>query len=223
VNDAALAASWTAVLLAGFGAVALLHRAGLPRTYARDLLHVGAGVWIVGWPWWKGALAPLLLVWTVFALAAALPIVMSRVRMLQKAHDSVAGEGERWAGIVAYAASMAALSTLALGLHQVAPSAFAVAALCAGDGLGGLVGRRFGRRRFRLPWSKAKTWEGTAAVFLFSALGIVLAQAALSLPVRWEAAALLGAVSAAAEAVAPRASDNVVVPAAVAVVALLLG
>ena len=211
-----------AFLLVGFGAVVLLHRAGLPRTYARDLLHVGAGIWIVGWPWWRGALVPLLIVWLVCALTAALPLGMSRSRILQKAHDSVAGEGERWSGIVAYTFSFAVLTTLALGFHQVQPAAVSIATLCAGDGLGGLVGRRFGRLRYRLPWSKAKTWEGSAAVFLFSILGIAVAQYALSLPVRWGAALILGAVSAVAEALAPRASDNVVVPAGVFGAALLV-
>lgn len=209
-------------LVGGFAAVALLRRLGLPRTYARDLLHVGAGVWVVGWPWWQGPQVALLVAWTTFLLAAAVPGFASRSRWIGRVHESVAGEGERWSGIVAYAASFAVLTTLALGFHQMTPAACAAAALCAGDGLGGLVGRRFGRHRYQLPWSKSKTWEGTVAVAFFSALGIAGVLSLLARPLAAGIVALLGAVSAAAEALAPRAWDNVIVPAAVFGMALLL-
>jgi phytol kinase len=165
---------------------------------------------------------PLAISWTALAATATLPYVSSRFKLLRRAQDSVSGDGERWAGIVAYAASFAVLTTLALSFHQMPPAASAAAALCAGDGLGGLVGRKFGRHRFRVPWSKAKTWEGTLAVTVFSTLGIALAQQLLGFPVRWERDLLLGVVAAVAEALAPRASDNLVVPAAVFAVALLL-
>jgi phytol kinase len=221
MNDPLLGAVWIAVLLGGLGAVALLHHWGLSRTYARDLLHVGAGIWIVGWPWWTGVLVPVLIAWVVFAGVAASPLMIARSSALRHVHDSVAGEGERWAGIVVYAGSFAVLTTLALVTKQIQPAACAAAALCMGDGLGGLIGRRFGRHRFTVPWSKAKTWEGSAAVAVFSTLGILLAQVVLSLPVRPGPSIILGLVSAAAEALAPRAWDNAWVPAAVFGAALL--
>jgi len=223
VSDGVLGVLWMIGLASGFAAVAFLHRIGLPRTYARDLLHVGAGVWIVGWPWWKGPQVALLVAWSTFAVVAAVPAIAPRIRWMGSAYDSVAGEGERWSGIVAYAASFAALTTLALAFHQVMAAASSAAALCAGDGLGGLVGRRLGRHPYKLPWSKSKTWEGTAAVALFSALGIAAALRLLSRPVDWGAIAVLGVTSAAAEALAPRAWDNLAVPAAVFAVALLFG
>ena len=223
MNDGVRGGAWIAVLVFAIIALTLLHRAGMPRTYVRDLLHVGAGVWVVGWPWWEGRTVPLLIVWGAFVATALIPILSPRLPPLRRFHDSVAGEGERWAGIVAYTGSFAALTTLALEFRLVPAAAGAAAAMCAGDGLGGLVGRRFGRHRYALPWSKAKTWEGTAAVFVFSVLGIVLALHALAIPVRWENALLLGGAGAVAEALAPRASDNAVVPAAVFGLALILG
>jgi len=222
MNDWVRGGAWGAVLLFGIAAVTLLHRAGMPRTYARDLLHVGAGVWLVGWPSWTERTVPLGIVWGTFVATALVPILSSKLPAIRRVQDSVAGEGERWAGIVAYTGSFAALTTLALVFQVVAPAACAAAAMCAGDGLGGLIGRRFGRHRYALPWSKAKTWEGTAAVFVFSALGIALALRVLSLPLKGETVLILAAVSAVAEALAPRTSDNAVVPAAVVAAALLL-
>jgi len=223
MNDWLRGGAWSAVLLVGLGAVTFFHRAGMPRTYARDLLHVGAGVWVVGWPWWMGRTVPLLLVWGAFVATALVPIVSPRLGAIRRLHDSIAGEGERWAGIVAYTGSFAVLTTLALAFRFIPAAVSAAAAMCAGDGLGGLIGRRFGRHRYALPWSKAKTWEGSAAVLVFSALGIALVLHLLSLPLRWETVLILSAVSAVAEALAPRASDNAVVPAAVLAAGLLLG
>lgn len=222
MSDWILGGAWCSGLLFAFAATALLHRAGLPRTYARDLLHVGAGVWVVGWPWWSGPLVPLIIVWAALAATAALPLASPWIAPLRRVKDSLAGEGERWSGIVAYAGSFAALTTLALGFHLLPPAGLAAAALCAGDGLGGLIGRRFGRHRYAVPWSKAKTWEGTAAVAAFSVLGMVLMARFLAFPLPWAPLFGLGAVSAAAEALAPRASDNVVVPAAVFAASMIM-
>ena len=40
---------WSAVFAGGLGACLWLAARGLPRTYVRDVLHVGAGVWPLGW------------------------------------------------------------------------------------------------------------------------------------------------------------------------------
>ncbi len=223
MKDLLLAAGWAAALAGGWGGVVLLKGAGVPRTYARDILHVGAGVWVAGWPEWTGWPVPVLIAWTAAAALALLPFAASRVRFLRRVVESVSGEDERWTGILTYGGSFATLTTLALAAGFLLPAAFAAAALSLGDGLGGLVGRRFGRIRYRLPWSKAKTVEGTLAVAVFSAVGIVLATWAVSAPLRLIPSVVLGGVSATAEALAPRAWDNFWVPAAVFAAALMMG
>lgn len=222
MSDLVLASGWLAMLLVGFAVVVLLHRRGLPRTTARDLLHVGAGIWVAGWPWWAGWIVPVVFVGVVFGATAMVPVLAPRSRLLRRIHDSVAGEGERWAGLVAYTGAFAALTALALGARLTAPAACAAGALCLGDGIGGLIGRRFGRHRYSIPWSKGKTWEGTIAVAVFSVIGIVLASVAAAVPFRGTAVLLLALVSAGVEAVSPRAWDNALVPAAVFGAALML-
>src|SRR5436190_1567558 len=82
----------------------------------------------------------------------------------------------------------------------------ALLALALGDGLGGAVGRRFGRHPLRVPFGKPKSWEGAAAVAGFAALGAWIA-------LRWYGAgagplAVLGAgaIAGVAEALSPRAT-----------------
>src|SRR5256885_268322 len=81
-------------------------------------------------------------------------------------------------------------------------------ALARGDGIGGTVGRRFGRHPLRVPFGKPKSWEGAAAVTAFAALGAWIA-------LRWygaEASPLIvlgaGVIAGVAEALSPRATDN---------------
>ena len=41
----------------------------------------------------------------------------------------------------------------------------AISLMCGGDGLADIVGRRWGSSA-RLPWNPAKSWPGSAAMFL---------------------------------------------------------
>src|SRR5260370_35446452 len=42
----------------GLAGCVQLRRWGVPTTYVRDLLHVGAGVWVLGWPFWHHWIPP---------------------------------------------------------------------------------------------------------------------------------------------------------------------
>ncbi len=214
MDDGALALLWLIVLAGGLGACALLARLGVPRTHVRDVLHVGAGSWVLGWPWWTRPAVPVAI--TVLALVGVLllPVLARRAAWASRAQGVVAGGDEQWSGITLYVASCFALT--ALGLYgQPFPAAAALLALALGDGVGGAVGLRWGRHRFRVPWAKAKSLEGTAAVALMAAVGVRLAAWLFDVPVGAGHALLTGLVAAAVEAVSPRATDNVLLPAAV--------
>jgi dolichol kinase len=222
--DLLLTAVWLGVLLAGIGATLVLRTWGLRSTHARDLLHIGAGIWVLGWPLWDGWLAPTLIVLAALTGVAAVPRLALRSRLARRFVDSVTGGDERYAGLVQYAGSFAILTPVGVLWHPF-PAGAALLALAWGDGPGGLVGRRFGSRRFELPYGKPKTLEGTITVAVGAALSAALAAlwlgpssttAALAV-----AAVALGLVAAAAEALSPRGSDNALVPAAVFAVAML--
>lgn len=61
-----------------------------------------------------------------------------------------------------------ALIATTLAAWRTSPvSALVVALMCGGDGLADIVGRRWGGgARGRLPWNPAKSWAGSAAMFL---------------------------------------------------------
>lgn len=212
--DAGLAALWVAILVGGLAVAAVLSRLGLSRSHVRDVLHVGAGVWPLGWPFWQGRAAPLAIVWLALLAMAAVPSLSSRLPWLHRLQAAVASGEESWSGLVLYTLAAAILTTV--GLFQ-APFAAAAAllALALGDGVGGAVGLAFGRHGYRAPGAKRKSVEGSATVALFSTLGVLLASRWFSVPVGLGLPALAGLVAALAEAVSPRATDNVILPACV--------
>jgi dolichol kinase len=212
--DAGLAALWVAILLGGLLVAGGLAKLGLSRSHVRDTLHVGAGVWPLGWPFWHAPLAPLAIVWTAFLAMSALPSVGKHLPWLARVQGGVASQEEAWSGLVLYTFSVAVLTTVGLCRAPFAAAA-ALLALALGDGVGGAVGLAYGVRRFRFPGGKTKSLEGSLTVALFSTAGVLLAARWFSAPVGFGLALLAGLVAAVAEAASPRATDNLVLPACV--------
>lgn len=216
MTDGWLAIAWAGVLVTGVTACVGLRRAGMPMTYVRDVLHVSAGLWPLGWSSWGGGVAPCAIAGAGALALVAVPAAAKWSRVARGVRDAISGGDERFGGVALYAVSAAIFTAVAMRWRVAAPAAAgALLALALGDGLGGAVGRRFGRHPLRVPFGKPKSWEGAAAVTLFAALGAWIA-------LRWYGAGagpltVLGAgvVAGIAEALSPRATDNLVVPAAV--------
>lgn len=216
LGDGWLAAAWLGVLVAGVAICVGLRRAGLPMTYVRDLLHVGAGLWPLGWSSWSSAAAPCAIAASGALALVAVPALAPRLAAARGVRDAVSGGDERFGGVALYAVAAAVFTAVAALWRDSAPAAAgAMLALALGDGIGGAVGRRFGRHALRVPFGKPKSWEGCLAVAAFASAGAWIA-------LRWygvapSPAAVVGAgvIGGAAEALAPRATDNLAVPAAV--------
>lgn len=219
MHDGLLVLLWSVVFAGGLGACLWLSRRGLARTYVRDVLHVGAGVWPLGWRAWESPWPPIGVATTGFALLLAVPLLARRFAGAGKLQRAVSGEGEAWSGLVLYAFSAAAFTAVGLLGHAPFPAAAALLSLALGDGLGGLVGRLWGRHRYRVPWAKTKSIEGSAVVAWFAAHGTAMAGLLYGAPLTVGRLLGAGLAAALAEAIAPRATDNVLVPLAVWLVA----
>ena len=203
---------WLAVLSIGIGGCLLLAQLGVRTTYVRDLLHVGTGVWVLGWPEWRGSVAPVLLPFVALLVVSLVPRLHNR--WARAFVSSVSDADERFDGLVGYTGSYAALTLAAFWLGPF-PAAAGLLALSLGDGVGGAIGRRFGKHHFRVPGAKEKSLEGSLAVLVAAALGVLIASARFGVHVGVVGVVLLGASAAIAEALSPKSSDNVVVPAVV--------
>jgi dolichol kinase len=214
MSDLVLAILWTGALAGGLITVVLARGLGVPTTYVRDLLHVGAGVWILGWPSWHGHAWPIAIVVAVAIAIAVMPALARSRPAARRLVASVSDDDERWSGLVLYTLSFAALTAIGLTRDPL-PAAAALLALALGDGVGGAIGRRFGRLGYRAPGGKRKTIEGSLVVALGAAAGGLIAARVLARGLPVATAIGLGAVAAIAEALAPRGTDNAIVPAAV--------
>jgi len=214
MSDVAVLAGWLATVGAAVLACVAARRAGVPLTYLRDFVHVGAGTWPLLWPLWSGPWGPILLAIGGAALASAVPSLAGRAALLGRLRDSISDESERWSGIRLYGISVA-LATIAAFTFSPFPAAAALLALALGDGLGGLIGRRYGRRWFAAPGAKRKSLEGSVAVAAFSSLAVLLSMLRFSVPLAALPLVLGGIVASAAEALSPAGTDNLFVPASV--------
>lgn len=214
MSDASQALLWTFILIFGVLFCVVLRKAGVATTYVRDLLHVSAVSWVFGLPYWHSAEVPVAI--TVIATVALfmVPLLAPKAPFLRRIEQSVSGADERWSGLVLYALSFAVMTFFAFRSFLF-PAAAALLALALGDGIGGVVGRRFGRHFFTAPGGKRKSLEGAAAVAIAAAFGAWLASTYFAAGASAAVLIGIGAVASLAEAAAPRASDNLLVPAAV--------
>ncbi|HEY5948551.1 MAG TPA: hypothetical protein VIV40_23830 [Kofleriaceae bacterium] len=211
MTDVVLGGLWLGLLCGGLAACVVAHALGLASTYVRDLLHVGAGVWILGWPYWHGGAVPLAIVVMVAVATAVLPLVAAHNRSAARLVHSVTNGDEHWTGLVHYTAVYAAFTAVALVIDPF-PAAAALLALSLGDGLGGAVGRNFGRHRYQFPGAKPKSLEGSLVVLFAAAAGALVAAHLFDRDIGALTALAIGSIASLSEAVAPRSTDNLLVP-----------
>jgi phytol kinase len=196
----------------------------------RKLVHVGAGMWIFG-------VLALFDSWMIGVLPFATFIIGNYLFYRYRIFHAMDSQ-EDTPGTVYFAIALTLLFGLLWrpqGPINRAPYAVAGAlALTWGDALAALVGRRYGRHRYRI-WGGERSLEGSAAMFAASAMSMFMALALLpgsalcayAAPIelgRALLATLLGAGAATlAEAVSPHGTDNLSVPLVAATVALLVG
>lgn len=214
MSDVIWALVWLGVLSAGLGACVLLHHLGLASTYTRDLMHIGAGVWVLGFPVWQSRVAPTLIAVGAFAVTVLLPQLKNRFAWAGRVYESFTNRDEVWTGLILYTLSFAALTVASAGRHAFAAGA-GLLALSLGDGIGGAIGRRFGSHRYRAPGGKPKSLEGSLVVAVAATTGSLIAARWFHVDLGLPRATALGTGAALAEALAPRGTDNVVVPAVV--------
>ena len=175
----------------------------------------------------------------VMAFLAAAPFIPllilasphSSVKKLKQSFIGTAtGEGHDY-GLVYYAISWTLLAFFLFDHRMIA--SIAIVSMAYGDGMGGLIGKRFGKLRIL----GTKTLEGTSAVlfatmissltvmlfyqylsntgFLFTPLVVLGTAVVMSL--------ILGCIVAFVELITPGAIDNLVIPMSVAGILLLVG
>lgn len=192
---------------------------GYPQDFTRKIVHVGAGMWVFG-------VLGLFDTWYIGIIPFATFIVINYFLWRYKVLEAMDAK-DSTPGTVYFALAITILFALFWRKGQPGDQGYIAAAgtmaMTWGDSMAAIFGRRFGRRRYTV-MGGTRSWEGTAVMFVASAVAMFLTAllvpgsalgpttpplgAGLAL-----GAALCGAlVAAAAEAVSPHGTDNLSVP-----------
>jgi phytol kinase len=191
----------------------------VPPNLTRKIIHVSAGMWVFGilllFHRWQIGIIP-------FASFIFVNYLLYRYRIIGAMDTEDSSPGT-----VYFAISVTVLFALLWrpsGAVDYVPIAVAgVMAMTWGDALAALIGRRFGKHKYKVADS-VRSWEGSAAMFLVSTTAIFLvllllpgsSLSPLAVPYGIDQAILLAVISGSlatlAEGVSPHGTDNLSVP-----------
>lgn len=203
-------------VLAVLGLAEFLRRRGVARSTTRKIVHIGIGTWIV----------PTFLIFehrTWAVVPAACFIVVNAASYRWNLIRSVEGEA-RNIGTILYPMSVALTLLLSFGTGYEGVGAASILVLAWGDAAASLVGRRHGRHVYRV-LGHPRSFEGSAAMFVASAVAVVVAIQVLGAPPGlslWPAFLIAAMTSTAVEGLCLWGLDNLLVPAACAAALLAL-
>lgn len=179
-----------------------IHDKGVSSKILRELTHTSMGIWPLLWFLFQTKLVATLVPLIVTIMLAAAP------KNLQKVFSD---KDEKHIGLVFYAFSFTVITYFFWMKYWGAAAIFS---LSFGDGLGGLIGSRYGKLKYKIPWVKVKTIEGSTTIFIIAFLAIIIAQPIYSPSGSIDyIIALVGAVfTTIIEAISPYHSDNLTIP-----------
>ncbi len=210
------------------------------QAVGRKILHMSMGnivflLWLLTSPWTAFIIAGSFVIFSLFVthrMQQHFRETLSRTgetTLSRKAYRkvvtklsaiSVSGAGNEF-GLVYYCVAFLVLAFIFYDRPVIV--AVGLLPLAYGDGMGAVIGRKYGTHHFQL--IDKKTIEGSLAVFGASAvavfIGLVFYGMMLANAV-WMALAI-GAVSALVEAAAPYGLDNLAIPASAVIAFLMLG
>jgi phytol kinase len=142
------------------------HKGWIDSWLSRKLIHIGTGpIFVISWLFFQDT------VWARF-LAALIPLAITLQFVLVglgiiNDPDSVKAmsrSGDRREILKGPLFYVLAFVILTLIYWKESPiGMIALMAMCGGDGLAEVIGKRFGKKA--LPWSDRKSWAGLAAMF----------------------------------------------------------
>ena len=200
-----------AFFILGIGALA--YKLGLDRKYSRKIVHI-----LIGFEWFifsktVGASLHFIIICLLFLAFLALVYRKNWLPMMSSAQDNAKGT-------VFYAVSMTLMASASFFLPEFLPYfGIAVLATSVGDGFGGVLGQAV-KQKHRL--YKNKTLVGTLAVFLFTALSVLLFDLGFSLPLTVSEILAISLLCAGVELLSTHGLDNIFVPLSVSIFSYLL-
>ena len=219
-----------AIILASLGIALLVERID-PSINVRKIVHVGVGNFVL--VWWMFSAGWIMLAFFAVPFALVLFLAMFKNNLVAKSKlGELTKEKGHVTGLFFYVVSIAVMIVFFFPEHWLAAS-IGIVAMTYGDGMGSVIGRRFGRHKI----INGKTLEGSFGVFIgtfvaasiitmlyvwLSSNGHYVGDVSAIIPL-WSTCALIGLWSAFLEAVCPGEYDNLAISITSAIILVLLG
>ena len=219
--------------------VQLKKRDKITKFQARKTVHLLAGLAVLSapyysWPWWAVILAGSMTFLTFLSKKK------SSVKQLKDLYDSIGEEAEEKVGYLQgpfhYCLSITILITIFVifAPDQMYFPIAGILLMIISDTLASIIGKKYGKRKIKLPWVKTtRTLEGSLAFFLsgfllcffsFMFLGVAnpLTQVHLSFEVALIYSLITSALATIIELISPSTWDDLTIPIATVVCVFLL-
>lgn len=212
-------------------ATALVLKRRVSGIDARKVVHIGVGLFVL--VWWMFSENWIMLVFFTVPFAVILFVAMLKDNAISESElgDLANKDGHR-TGLFLYAVSITIL--VAFFWDHWSAATVGVIAMTWDDGVGSLVGKKFGRHRI----INSKSLEGSLAVFAATAIASCLVlifygwlissgfypdgDTTATVPL-WAVSIIAGILASVLEALCPGQYDNIVTPLVVASAMVLLG
>lgn len=207
-----------------FSVVAIMDhfvKKGFPQDISRKLVHIAAGSWIIFWAFYDNShwskyfnIAPAL-IWSILLLQKGFFAKPEdeAVKTMTRAGD----RRELLKGPLYFTLVMNLMGTL---FYNTTLSVTAMSYLGWGDGIAPIFGKKFGKHKFK--FLSEKSIEGSFAFLIFGFLSSLLFNYILFGNIRLTENIIVGIAATIAEAFSPKDSDNLVVPAIIAILYLFV-
>ncbi|MCU0550581.1 MAG: SEC59/DGK1/VTE5 family protein [Leptolyngbya sp. Prado105] len=210
----AIATLW--LLIVGLCA-AIVNRLNPDRNeLVRKVVHIGTGnIILIAW----GLNIP---VWVIIA-ASVFFSILTLLSYYFPILPNINSIGRKSFGTFFYAVSIGVLAAWFWAIGKPEFAAIGILVMTWGDGCAALIGQRFGKHPYRL-WGMKKSWEGSAAMALISALvcALILLLTLGNVWQVWLVSAIVGLCAAGLEAFSKFGIDNLTVPIVSAAIAAFL-
>jgi phytol kinase len=139
----------------------LVYRSGkFDHEIVRKIVHVGTGN-VILLAWWLDIPAVLGII--ASAIASAVTLISYRLPIL----PGINSVGRKSLGTFFYALSIGVLVAFFWYINQPQYAALGILIMAWGDGFAAIIGRRFGKHKYKL-FGGQKSWEGSGAMTLIS-------------------------------------------------------
>jgi len=219
--------------------VQLKKRDKITKFQARKAVHLLAGLAVLSapyysWPWWAVILAGSM------TLLTLLSSKKSNIKQLKELYDSIGEEAEEKAGYLQgpfhYCLSITILITffVIFSPNQMYFPIAGILLMIISDTLASIIGKKYGKRKIKLPWLKTlRSLEGSLAFFIsgfvlcfiaFTFLGVSnpITQNHLTLEIALLYSLITSALATIVELISPSTWDDLTIPIATVVIVFLL-